>query len=125
MGPLLIKLRMKQEPRSLRQRILESGFVIAGGREGEQMLHSFAHACHAPDRSLGCRAQPSRRPPLFLFFFFSPPPPLVVSVGYFARVCVAVKIHLASGADLSQVAENPVAVVMRVTTNCQAPHTAR
>lgn len=60
-------------------------------------------------------------------FFFSPPPPplLVVSIGYFARVCVAVKIHLASGADLSQVAEDPVAVVMRVTTNCQAPHTAR
>lgn len=36
----------------LRPQIFKSGFVIAGGQEGEQMLRSFNHACHAPDCSL-------------------------------------------------------------------------
>lgn len=39
------------------------------------------------------------------------------------RVRVAEKIHLAQGADLGQVGEDPITVVMNVTTNCQAPNT--
>lgn len=35
----------------LRQRIFKSAFVIARGQEGEQMLRSFNHACHALHRS--------------------------------------------------------------------------
>lgn len=33
------------------------------------------------------------------------------------------KTHLASGANLSQAVEDPITVVMNVTTNCQQPHT--
>lgn len=45
-------------------------------------------------------------------------------------LCVCVRqreraIHVASGAKLSQVAEDPITVVMNVTTDCQEPHTTQ
>ncbi len=109
----------------LRQRIFKSGFVIAGGREGEQMLRSFNHACHARDCSLAAELTLSTAAPLPVACTFS---------GCLCRpftwcvcvcVCVAEKIHLASGTNLSQVVEDPITVVTNVTTNCQATHTPR
>lgn len=111
---------MKQEPGASGSEFWNQALLLQeAGKESRCFTHSLMRVMLS--------GLPSSTLTTAIAFFFFSPPPLVVSVGYFARarVCVAVKIHLASGADRSQVAEDPVAVVMRVTTNCQAPHTAR
>lgn len=100
----------------LRQGIFKSGFVIAGGQEGEQMLRSFSHARHALDCSLAVQFSSTLYCHLLLWTTLS------YTVSDFVCVCVAGKLYLVSRSNLSQVVEDPITVVMNVATNCQAPH---
>lgn len=75
--------------RGLGQRIFKSAFVIARGREREQMLCSFNNACHA---LCGCRTLP------FCY-------PRLCGTQALLRACVSQKRYIC--ANLNQVTEDP------------------
>lgn len=113
----------------------QATYEAGTGASGQQILEAGFCYCRRPRRRAAdaspiqsCTSRPgllSELPGLQLTTItvcvcvcLPPQPPisLAVSVGYF---CGGKKTHLAASANLSQAAEDPITVVMRVTTHWQ------